>query len=52
MQKSRSDVVADDFSVESLAPPFKGRVVSEGNTTAQTFDDSFTEVVSRKNRRE
>ena len=58
ISKNKSDLVADNTSESSLAAPFNikqakmNQNISEGNTTAQTFDDSFTEVTQRKSRRE
>jgi len=52
--KNKSDLVHDN-DVSGLAGPFNLKSskqqhtnISEGNTTAQTFDDSFTEVTQKK----
>ena len=51
--KNKSDLVHDN-DVSGLAGPFnlskkqQQANISEGNTTAQTFDDSFTEVTHKK----
>ena len=55
ISKNKSDLVHDN-DVSGLAGPFNLKsskqqqhaTISEGNTTAQTFDDSFTEVTRGK----